>query len=114
MVRQAMIPGIPQPVLMMIGIIDFPERPTLLKIGSITTLTRAMYPQSSRIAIRKYITITSGKNPTTAPTPPTIPSASNACKKALAPAASREVATHSWNISMYPTSQSAISGPRAV
>ena len=42
MVRQAMIPGIPQPVLMMIGIMDFPERPTLLKIGSITTLTRAI------------------------------------------------------------------------
>ena len=41
-VRQAMIPGIPQPVLMIIGIMDFPERPTLLKIGSMTTLTRAI------------------------------------------------------------------------
>ena len=41
-VRLAMIPGIPHPVPMMIGIMDFPERPTLLKIGSITTLTRAM------------------------------------------------------------------------
>ena len=88
MVRQAMMPGIPQPVLMMIGIIDFPERPTLLNIGSMTTLTRAMYPQSSSNAIRKYITITSGRKPTTAPTPPTIPSASRACRNGELPSRS--------------------------
>ena len=41
-VRLAMIPGIPHPVPIMIGIIDLPESPTRLNTGSITTLTRAM------------------------------------------------------------------------
>ena len=77
-VRQAMIAGIPQPVPMIIGITDFPERPTLLKIGSRTTVALDIYPQSSRSAIRKYITITRGRNPTTAPTPPMIPSTRSA------------------------------------
>ena len=40
MVRYAMIAGIPQPVPMIIGITDLPERPTLLKIGSSTTVAR--------------------------------------------------------------------------
>ena len=78
MVRQAMIPGIAHPVPMTIGITDFPESPTLLKMGSRTTVARAIYPQSSKRAIRKYITITSGRNPTTAPTPPIIPSTRSA------------------------------------
>ena len=69
-----MIAGIPQPVPIIIGITDFPERPTFLKMGSSTTVALAIYPQSSSNAIRKYITITSGRNPTTAPTPPMIPS----------------------------------------
>ena len=73
-----MIAGIPQPVPITIGITVFPERPTLLKIGSSTTVARDIYPQSSSKAIRKYITITSGRNPTTAPTPPMIPSTSKA------------------------------------
>ena len=42
MVRQAMIPGIAHPVPMTIGITDFPERPTLLKIGSKTTVALAI------------------------------------------------------------------------
>ena len=41
-VRQAIIPGIAQPVPITIGITDFPERPTLLNIGSNTTVARAM------------------------------------------------------------------------
>ena len=73
-VRHAMIPGIAHPVPITMGIMDFPERPTLLNIGSMTTLTRAIYPQSSRSAMRKYITMTRGRKPTTAPTPPIIPS----------------------------------------
>ena len=73
-VRQAIIPGIAHPVPITIGMTDFPESPTLLKIGSRTTVARAIYPQSSKRAIRKYITITSGRKPTTAPTPPMIPS----------------------------------------
>ena len=108
-VRLAMIPGIPHPVPMMIGMMDLPDRPTRLKIGSITTLTRAMYPQSSRSAIRKYITITSGRKPTTAPTPPTIPSARIACSSGDPPSSSPD--TYPWNVSIQPTSQSAIHGP---
>ena len=41
-VRQAMMAGMPQPVPMTTGMTDLPERPTLLKIGSMTALTRAM------------------------------------------------------------------------
>ena len=77
-VRQAIIAGIPQPVPIIIGITVFPDKPTLLKIGSRTTVARDIYPQSSSNAIRKYITITRGKKPTTAPTPPIIPSTKSA------------------------------------
>ena len=41
-VLEAMIPGIPQPVPIRIGINDFPERPNFLKILSITNAIRAM------------------------------------------------------------------------
>ena len=41
-VRQAMIPGTPQPIPITKGITDLPERPTFLKIGSRTTETLAM------------------------------------------------------------------------
>ena len=64
------MPGIAHPVPITNGITDLPERPTFLNIGSSTTDTLDIYPQSSSMAIKKYITITSGKNPTTAPTPP--------------------------------------------
>ncbi len=74
----AMIPGIAQPVPIIIGIIDLPDKPTLLKYLSITTATRAMYPQSSNNANKKNNTIIKGKNPTTATTPPIIPSTSSA------------------------------------
>ena len=109
MVRHAMIPGMAQPVPITIGMTDFPERPTLLKIGSRTTVARAMYPQSSKSAIRKYITMTSGRKPTTAPTPPMIPSTKSACVNGLAFATSSP--THAWNVSIQPTSQSAIHVP---
>jgi hypothetical protein len=39
-VRHDMMAGIPQPVPSTIGITDFPESPTLLKIGSSTTVAR--------------------------------------------------------------------------
>jgi hypothetical protein len=42
MVLVAMIPGIAQPVPIIIGMIDLPERPTFLKNLSITTATLAM------------------------------------------------------------------------
>ncbi len=105
MVRQAMIAGIPHPVPMIIGITDLPERPTRLKIGSNTTVARAIYPQSSKRAMRKYITITNGRKPTTAPTPPIIPSTSRAYKKGFA--FSSNPPTHSWNVSIHPVRISA-------
>ena len=49
-VREAMIPGTPQPVPTSIGMNDFPERPNFLKIRSIMKAIRAIYPQYSRIA----------------------------------------------------------------
>ena len=42
MVRAAMTPGMAQPVVITKGITDLPERPTFLKIGSSTTVARAM------------------------------------------------------------------------
>src|SRR5699024_1594206 len=42
MVRDAMIPGTPQPLPMSIGMKDFPERPNLRKIRSMIKATRAM------------------------------------------------------------------------
>ena len=42
MVRQAITPGMAQPVPTTKGITDFPERPTFLKMGSSTTVARAM------------------------------------------------------------------------
>ena len=54
-VRQAIIPGMAHPVPITMGITDFPERPTRLKIGSRKIqVARAIYPQSSKRAIRKY------------------------------------------------------------
>ena len=41
-VRDAITPGIAQPVPITMGMTDLPERPTLLKIGSSTTVARAM------------------------------------------------------------------------
>ena len=42
MVRQAMMPGMAQPVEMTKGITLLPERPTFLKMGSRTTVARAI------------------------------------------------------------------------
>ena len=42
MVREAITPGMAHPVPITIGITDLPERPTLLKIGSSTTVARAI------------------------------------------------------------------------
>ena len=42
MVREAMMPGTPQPVPISIGMKDLPERPNLRKIRSSTKAIRAM------------------------------------------------------------------------
>ena len=42
MVREAMMPGIPQPVPISIGMKDLPDRPNLRKIRSSTNAIRAM------------------------------------------------------------------------
>ena len=41
-VLEAITPGMAHPVPITIGMTDFPERPTLLKIGSSTTVARAI------------------------------------------------------------------------
>ena len=111
-VRQAIIAGIPHPVPMIIGITDLPDRPTLLNIGSRTTVALDIYPQSSRSAMRKYITITSGRNPTTAPTPPIIPSTRRALRSGFASASLSPA--HPWKVSIQPTSISASHVPTVV
>ena len=42
MVRAAITPGMAQPVPMTKGMTDLPERPTFLKMGSSTTVARAI------------------------------------------------------------------------
>ena len=42
MVLEAMTPGMAHPVPITIGMTDFPESPTLLKMGSSTTVARAI------------------------------------------------------------------------
>ena len=50
------------------------ERPNLRKIRSIIKATRAMYPHPSRKAKKRNSTSICGTNPSTAPTPATMPS----------------------------------------
>ena len=103
-VRHAIIAGTPHPVPITMGITDFPESPTRLKIGSRTTVARAMYPQSSRRAIRKYMIMTRGRNPTTAPTPPIIPSQRIAVT--IGSASINLPETNFWNDSINPARSS--------
>ena len=74
MVRDAIMPGTPHPVPISMGIKDFPLRPNLRKIRSMTNAIRAIYPQDSKNANRINSTSIWGTNPSTAPTPPTMPS----------------------------------------
>ena len=73
-VLDAMIPGTPHPVPISIGMNDLPDRPNLLKIRSMINAIRAIYPQLSRMARKINSTSICGTNPSTAPTPATIPS----------------------------------------
>ena len=93
MVRDAITPGMPQPVPMSIGMKDLPERPNLRKIRSSTKAIRAMYPQASRKARNRNRTSICGTKPKTAPTPATIPSLIRPASQSAAPAASRPVPT---------------------
>ena len=87
-VRDAMIPGIPHPVPINIGMKDLPERPNLRKIRSSTKAIRAMYPHASRNARSRKSTSICGTNPRTAPTPATIPSRIKPDSHSAVPAAS--------------------------
>ena len=73
-VRDAIIPGIPQPVPISIGMNDLPERPNLRNNLSIMKAIRAIYPHPSRKARKRKSTSICGTKPSTAPTPATIPS----------------------------------------
>ena len=81
MVRLAITAGTPHPVPINIGINDFPDKPNLRKIRSMIKATRAIYPQSSKIAKKKNNTNICGTKPITAPTPPIIPSTINPCNQ---------------------------------
>ena len=104
MVLVAITPGIPQPELINIGINALPERPNLRKIRSMINATRAMYPQSSRIARKKNSTIICGTKPSTAPTPATIPSRINPCNQSAQPTAFKKPSTAGGTISPNNTS----------
>ena len=65
----------------------------------------AEWVQMAKDAGMKYITITRGRKPTTAPTPPTIPSATSACMKGDAPESLS--ATKPWKDSIQPVRISA-------
>ena len=73
-VLDAIIPGTPHPLPINIGINDFPERPNLRKILSIINATLAIYPHDSRNARNINNISICGTKPSTAPTPPIIPS----------------------------------------
>ena len=92
-VRLAMIPGTPQPTPTSIGMNDFPERPNLRNTRSSTNAIRAIYPQASRKASRKKSTSICGTNPSTAPTPATIPSRISPLSQSAQPILSRPLST---------------------
>ena len=73
-VREAMIAGTEQPNPMSMGTKLLPERPRRRSGLSITNATRAMYPLSSRMERNKNNVTMTGKNPSTLPTPPQMPS----------------------------------------
>ncbi len=85
MVLEAMTPGTPHPVPISIGMKDLPERPNLRKIRSMINATRAIYPQSSRIARKMNRISIWGTKPSTAPTPATIPSRIKLCSHPAQP-----------------------------
>ena len=80
-VREAIIPGTPHPVPISIGMKDLPDKPNLRKILSMINAIRAIYPQDSRNARKMNNTSICGTNPSTAPTPATIPSRINPCSQ---------------------------------
>ncbi len=86
-VLDAIIPGTPQPEPINIGIKDFPERPNLQNILSIINAIRAIYPQASKNARNANNINICGTNPSTAPTPATIPSRIRLCSQSAQPIA---------------------------
>ena len=89
MVREAITPGTPHPLPINIGMKDLPERPNLRKIRSMMNATRAIYPQLSKKAKNKNNTNICGTNPSTAPTPATIPSRIKPCNQSAQPMATK-------------------------
>ena len=70
----AIIPGTEHPVPTSIGIKDLPESPNLRNTLSITNAILDIYPHISRNDKNANKIIICGTNPSTAPTPPIIPS----------------------------------------
>ena len=93
MVLDAIIPGIPHPVPISMGIKLFPDNPKRLKTRSSTNATLAIYPQASRNASIRNNTSIWGTNPITAPTPPMIPSTIRLFSQSAHPMESRPLST---------------------
>ena len=109
MVLVDMTAGTAQPVPTIIVITDLPDKPTLLKRGSINAETLAMYPHSSSSAMKKNNIIINGRNPITAPTPPAMPSTNKVLTIDGELLVSESTAP--CRLSISPVSRSAISGP---
>ena len=92
-VRDAMMPGTPQPTPISMGMKDFPLRPNFRKIRSSTKAIRAMYPQASRKASSRNSTSIWGTKPSTAPTPATMPSRIRPFSQSAVPMLSRPLST---------------------
>ena len=97
MVLEAITPGTPHPVPINIGIKDLPERPNLRKIRSMINATRAIYPQASKNARKINNTNICGTNPSTAPTPATIPSKIRPFNQSAQPIASKPFSSNTGN-----------------
>ena len=110
-VRLAMMPGIPHPVPMMIGMMDLPDRPTRLKIGvhnnADTRHISAVFQKCDQEVHYHYQWQETdyGANTTRRYRLPGI-----ACSSGDPPSSSPD--TYPWNVSIQPTSQSAIRVPQ--
>ena len=84
-VRLAIMPGTPQPVPTRTGMNDFPESPKRRNTRSRMNAMRDIYPQDSSHARKKNRMSICGTNPSTAPTPATIPSRISALSQSAQP-----------------------------
>ena len=103
-VREAIMPGTPQPIPISIGMNDLPDNPKRRKIRSMINATRAIYPQSSNMDSIRNSTSICGTKPITEPAPPTIPSTISPVSQPAVPIPSRNPCTAGFTHSLTITS----------